>query len=336
MGARFDIMKRSAQERMPVDELERQAWSWLRRLNSGDVKAIDAEAFKRWLRTSPAHRSVFAAAKREWALIEPAAGSVLRTNPEAAALHERALNGPNRNRRVFLGAAASAAAVAGVAVLRPPLDLWRPLDEWGADERTATGEQRTFAVAQRIQVMLNTQTSVRRQTVGSETIGIDLLAGEVAVDLMDLGEPFTVLAGVGRSRAEFGRFEVRHLDGRVCVTCVEGGVSIEHPAGRRTLKTGQQAVYDGVAVSGVAGVEAADVSAWRKGELVFRQTPLARVVEEINRYRAGRVLLMNAAARSKPVSGSFAIGVLDVALVQLQRTFELHARSLPAGLLILS
>lgn len=321
---------------MPVDELERQAWSWLRRLNSGDVKVTDAEAFKRWLRTSPAHRAVFAAARREWALIAPAAGSVLRTNPEAAVLHERALNGPDRSRRVFLGAAVSAAALAGIAVLHPQMDLWPPLNEWGADERTATGEQRTFAVAQRIQVMLNTQTSVRRQTAGRETIGIDLLAGEVAVDLLDPGAPFTVLAGVGRSRAEFGRFEVRHLDGRVRVTCIEGGVRIEHPAGQRALEAGQQAVYDGVAVSGVASVEGADVSAWRKGELVFRQTPLARVVEEINRYRPGRVVLMNAAARSKPVSGSFAIGVLDVALVQLRRTFELHARSLPGGLLILS
>lgn len=331
-----DAMKTPADDRAPADELERQAWAWLRRLHSGDVRAMDAEAFKQWLRTSPAHKSVFSAARKEWARIRPAAGGVLRTNPEAAALHEQALHGHYRGRRAFLGAAMGAAAAAGVAVLHPPLSLWPSPHEWGADDRTATGEQRTLALAQRVQVTLNTQTSVRRQTVDGETTGIDLITGEAAVDLFGPGMSFTVTAGVGRSLAESGRFEVQHLDGTVCVTCIEGAVRVAHPSGVRLLQARQQTVYDAASVSGVANIEPADVSAWRKGELVFRQTPLAQVVEEINRYRPGRVVLMNAAARSKPVSGSFAIGLLDVALAQLQHTFDLHARSLPAGLYVLS
>ncbi|MGJ7543788.1 FecR family protein [Variovorax sp. LT1R16] len=329
-------MKTPVDDRTSADELERQAWVWLRRLSSGDVKTMDAEAFKRWLRTSPTHKSVFSAAKKEWALIKPAAGGVLRTNVEAASLHEQALHGLHHGRRAFLGAAIGASAVAGVAVLHPPLSLWPSPNEWGADDRTATGEQRTLAVSQRVQVTLNTQTSVRRQTVDGETTGIDLLTGEAAVDLFGPGMSFTVIAGVGRSLAESGRFEVRHLDGKVCVTCIEGTVRVAHPSGVRSLQARQRAIYDAASVSSVTRIEPADTSAWRKGELVFQQTPLAQVVEEINRYRPGRVLLMNTAARSKPVSGSFAIGLLDVALAQLQRTFDLRARSLPAGLYVLS
>ncbi len=177
---------------------------------------------------------------------------------------------------------------------------------------------------------------MRRQAVGGETTGLELLTGEAAVDLLAPGMPFTVVAGVGRSLAESGRFEVRHLDGKVCVTCIEGAVRVEHPSGVRSLQARQQAVYDAATMSSVENIEPADVSAWRKGELVFRQTPLAQVLEEINRYRPGRVVLMNARARSKPVSGSFAIGLLDAALAQLQHTFDLHARSLPAGLYVLS
>jgi len=70
--------------------------------------------------------------------------------------------------------------------------------------------------------------------------------------------------------------------------------------------------------------------------LVFKQTRLADALEEINRYRSGRVVLLKDAARDKPVSGRFAIASLDLALWQLQEAFELRARSLPGGLLVLS
>lgn len=108
------------------DELERQAWTWLRRLGSGDVTSWDADAFKRWLHTSPAHQSAFSAAKREWALIKPAAREVLHGNPEASRQHVRALQGPNVGRRAFLGAAVSAAAVTGIAVFHPPRVFGQP------------------------------------------------------------------------------------------------------------------------------------------------------------------------------------------------------------------
>ncbi|MDM8358838.1 FecR family protein [Pandoraea communis] len=317
-------------------DLERQAWAWLRRLSSGDVTSWDADAFKRWLHTSPAHHAAFSEARQAWALIKPAAREVLVSNPEAARQHVRALNGPNLGRRAFLGAAASAAVVAGVAVLHPPADLWPAPAAWGADFRTATGEQRTISVASRVNVMLNTETSIRRETAGAKMVGIRLLTGEAAVDVAAGGAAFAVIAGAGRSEANAGRFEVRRLASGVCVTCIDGAVSVDHPAGRHVLRAGDQTVYDDATVGRVRRVAVADVSAWRNGMLVFRETPLSQVLDEINRYRRGRVVLMNASLRSQPVSGSFDITLLDMAVAQLERTFGLNARALPGGLVILS
>lgn len=318
------------------DDLERQAWAWLRRLSSGDVTSWDADAFKRWLHTSPAHHAAFSEARQAWALLKPAAREVLESNPEAARQHVRALNGPNLGRRAFLGAAASAAVVAGVAVLHPPAGLWPAPAEWGADFRTATGEQRTISVASRVNVMLNTETSIRRETAGAQTVGIRLLTGETAVDVAAGGAAFAVVAGAGRSEANAGRFEVRRLTSSVCVTCIDGTVSVDHPAGHHVLRAGDQTVYDDATVGRVRRVAAADVSAWRNGMLVFRETPLSQVLDEINRYRRGRVVLMNASLRSQPVSGSFDITLLDMAVAQLERTFGLNARALPGGLVVLS
>ncbi len=340
---------KTSKTRTPVDVhgvssgvLEEEAFIWLDRLADGKVTRPELQAFKRWQSTSPSHQAAFENAKRQWKSMKPALVGLLQANPEKAARHHRLMRGtgPHLGRRAFLGAAVSAAAVAGmagVAVVHPPLGLWPSPDEWDADFRTATGEQRTVALAHRVSVTLNTQTSARRQTAASgETNGFDLITGEAAIDLPASSPPFTVLAGAGRSVAESARFEVRHLHGEVCVTCVEGGVRVDHPAGSRSLQANQQTVYAKDSISGIAGVDPANASAWRKGELVFHQTPLAQVVDEINRYRPGRVVLLGSAGHHRPVVGRFRIEILDEALLQLQHAFDLHARALPAGVLILS
>ena len=316
-----------------MDELERQAWTWLRRLQSGDVRPWDARAFRRWLKSSPAHAAAFRAAREDWALMRPAAGDLLRSDLETAATYERLHERGRMRRRVFLGAAAGAAA-ATVAMLHPPAGLWPSPAEWGADYRTATGEQRRVALGDDVSVTLNTRTSVRRRQERG-LAGMELIAGEAAVDLGQ-DAAFVVTAGSGRSVAVGARFEVRNLYGKVCVTCLEGAVRVEHPSGMRLLAARRQAVYDDMSLGASTPIDPSILSAWRKGRLVFEQTPLAQVVDEINRYRPGRVVLMNDTAARQPVSGSFDIAMLDLALSQLERTFDLHARALPAGLYVLS
>lgn len=320
------------------DQLQEEARAWVRRLTTTEVKPWDAQGFQRWLRTSPAHRDAFNEAKRVWKTMQPAAGDLLRTEPSIAQAHLRAVQGQRRlpGRRAFLGAAGSAAALAGMAAIYPPFGLWPSARTWQADFRTDTGQQRTLTLADSVRVTLNTRTSARQHTQGGATVGLDLLDGEAAIDLGASGHAFDVAAGAGRSMAEAARFEVRYLGGTVRVSCLEGYVRVEHPAGSRVLQACEQTVYDSDSISGVAGVQPDDISAWRKGQLVFRQARLVDVIEEINRYRTGRVMLMNDAARNREISGRFNIASLDSALWQIQHTYKLDGRKLPGGLLILS
>lgn len=337
LAAWHDTMKKTLHDHTgSPDELKQQAWNWLRLLHSGRATTEDARGFREWMRTSPAHQAMYGEVSRRWSALKRPAGALLRANPDVAACYGRTQREPHRGRRAFLGAAASTVAVAGVALVYAPLGLWPAPSEWGADYRTAVGEQRSLALDERVNVTLNTRSSARRQMDGGETVGLDLLGGEAAVDLTGSGRAFAVAAGIGRTVAESGKFEVRYLDGKVCVTCLAGAVRVEHPAGSRTLQARQQAIYDAISISGVAGIDPADVSGWRQGVLVFRQTRLVDALEEINRYRPGRVVLMNDAARDKSVTGHFAIASLDLALTQLQHVFGLAARSLPGGLLVLS
>lgn len=323
---------------LPADTLQEQAWVWLRLLTSGRASTQDGERFRRWVRSSPAHQAAYNDVKRQWDAVKTEAATLLRVAPEIAATPLRSPR-PQRarrmDRRAFFGVAAGA-ATAGVAVAYPPLGLWPAPSEWNADVRTATGEQRTLAVADSVNITLNTQTSVRRQLAGGHTVGLDLIAGEAAIDLQHATRPFTVIAAAGRSSAQSGHFEVRYLNGKVCVSCLEGTVRVDHPAGNRLLQARQQVAYDAVTISGVAAVDPVVASAWREGVLLFNETRLADAIAEINRYRPGRVVLVNHAMRERTVSGRFPIRRLDLALWQLQRAMHLHARSLVGGVLLLT
>lgn len=53
--------------------------------------------------------------------------------------------------------------------------------------------------------------------------------------------------------------------------------------------------------------DVAEVMAWRERMLVFNDVPLATVIDEINRYRPGMLLLLDKALgrrRVRPVSAS--------------------------------
>jgi len=89
-------------------------------------------------------------------------------------------------------------------------------------------------------------------------------------------------------------------------------------------------------VSGVvAEAVASEVSAWTEGMLVFRRAPLREVVDEINRYRRGKVLLGESALARAPVSGRFRIDDPDAALEQLRLTMSLDLRRFPGGIAVL-
>jgi transmembrane sensor len=327
-------------------QLEREARVWLRLLTSGRATERDAEAFRRWRSMSPQHEQAFAEARQWAARLDEAASTVASESPELARrMHMRLRTArepkqerdrPVLARRAFVAGAAGVAATAAVAVATSPFGLWPVIGEWNADYRTGTGEQRRVALNDRVSVELNTQTAVSRVQVGGRTVGIELVSGEAAVDLLAASQRFAVKAGTGRSVATRGRFQVRHIDGATRVTCLEGALRVEHPLGARELSACQQVDYDAHSLGESAPADPVVSSAWRDGVLVFHRTSLTKVIEEINRYRPGRVVLLDGRLSERAVTGRFAIRELDTVIVQIQHTYDLRVRRLPGGLLLLS
>ncbi len=323
----------------PDDAIREQARQWLVRLRSGQASNADAQAFARWRAQSPAHAQAAREVGRLWQGLRSAAANVARE--DALSAWQGAGRGAGRmapGRRAFLGAAVSA----GVAWLafRPPLQLWPSVGELTADYRTGTGEQRELALGAGLRVEMNTQTRINVRADLGMAGAIELVAGEaeVAVESRAGGgmqDAFTVIAGGARLQARAARLNIRHTGGEVQVCCLSGSAELDHPQRRVVMHAAQQLSYDDRTVHAREPFDA-DNMAWRRGLLLFDDMPLAQVVDEINRYRPGRLVLRNDELGRRRVQAQFSTRDFDEALALIRDLYGAQITYLPGNIVLLS
>ena len=199
-----------------------------------------------------------------------------------------------------------------------------------ADYRTEVGEQRQVLLSEGVSLELNTQTRISR--VGQ---GIELLEGEVEV-LADVAQPLKVQAGQGWLSAAQARFNVRHTDRNVCVTCIEGWLSVDVAGRNVRLESGRQLTYGAAGMGEVTSVDAHAVVAWREQVLVFNNATLATVVDEINRYRPGMLVLLNKELGKRRVQARFSLQQLAGVALLIRDAYGARCTELPGGVVLLS
>jgi transmembrane sensor len=315
------------------ERLKREALGWLTRISLGDAAPQDLVDLRRWRDTSSAHAAALARAGRLWQELEAPVAAVARGDVEDAA--RRGAGGARLSRRAVLaGGAAVAATAAGLMMVRPPLDLWPSLAELEADHRTGIGEQRRLALPGAVSVDLNTRTSIALRGTDQDP-AIELIAGETAVVIGSAAtRPFVVIAADGRMTAARASFNVRREGAAVRLTCIDGEVAVECGSQRRELGAGQQAFYDGRGFGNVITIDPSTITAWRDGMLIFRNTPLTDVIEEVNRYRFGRIILLDEGLGRRLVTARFEIQRLDTVMGQIGSVFKVPVKSLPGGFVL--
>ena len=333
-------MNEADSQKTELAPLDREAHAWVRRLTSGDATTADAEAFEHWRNISTAHRAAFSRASRLWNALGPA-GQRLRAChvPVAGAVTGHAMPRPARhvNRRIVLGGAVAASAAAGAVIARSPLDLWPSFSELTADYRTATGEQRRIAVADGVSIAMNTQTSIALRPAALDADRIELIAGEAAITMArDGSRSLMVTAAGGSATTSHANFGMR-LNGRIgLVTCFDGEIRVRCLGREIAIGRRQRIAYDERGLGEIEGIDPVLASAWQDGLLIFRSTPLHEVIHEINRYRSGRIVLLNAELGRRSVNGRFRIDRTDEVLIQIQQAFGARQRVLPGGIVLLS
>ncbi|MGP1667231.1 MAG: FecR family protein [Rhodanobacter sp.] len=297
----------------------KQARAWAIKLKTGQPTTEDVAAFRRWRAQSALHAQAWAQASQDWKTLGAMAQVFEERHPQRMATPRQ-----QTTRRFFLGAAASAfGTLAVVGVIRPPAGLWPSWSELGADYRTATGEQRDIQLAHRVQVSLNTQTSISLLHTGG-TPRIALIAGEAAVSARH--SPCEVLAEDARIVMTHGAVDVRRLaTGQVRLRCTEGAAQLHHPSRTVALAARQQILYSRGQL-GELGAITPDDAGWRQGVVVFDDLRLVDAIAEINRYRSGRVVLLNDALANRRFSANFKIDALNDAIELLRVVHNVNVR----------
>lgn len=271
-----------------LDPLVREALAWIVRLHSGDETEADCVAFEDWKAASDGHAAAVQQAEALWLSLPPA------------------LRSSRSPRGRLLSLALVACAGMALAALQPI-----SYAELLADHRTTTGEVRSIALKDGSVVDLDTGTSV---DVSADQRTLTLHSGQVFVKVApDPSRPFRVLTGKAETKALGTAFAVR-VDGdseRIVVT--EHTVRVTEDATRQSVDVAEgQAIEIGPGRS--VKPYRADIDtllAWRKGGLHFRDQPFGTVVAEVERYRQGRIVVLDEEVRRLPVTGNFDVSDTD-------------------------
>ncbi|WP_036244376.1 FecR family protein [Methylobacter tundripaludum] len=283
------------------DSVHAQAVDWLLRIRSENCTETERHAFNIWLEESASHRQAYETAQAQWDWMEPF--KAMNFPARDAALRYR---GKSPRRLFKYSAAASLLLALGLSAFMP--NGWLGVPHSYIAEK---GGRQTINLADGSSIELNTDSEVRVH-FNRWRRDVEMVKGEAFFTVTHNTErPFEVRAGSGRIRDIGTAFEVYIKPEQVIVAVQEGIVEVQ-ASGKRELTAGQQLAFnDNGEFQTLQGQDVAGLTAWRQGNLVFRDRHLDDVLAEVARYHDTRIRLQNETLGKLRISGTFHTAELD-------------------------
>lgn len=306
-------------------KLRAQAVDWMLRLQEDPEDAALQARFQHWLAEDPARAVVYDRARRAMG----DASHLLTSDLDFA---QNAAHKPLMRRRnvaalllLFLGGSIAFTLADGPMRLR-------------ADVITGTGEPRTITLADGSTVEMNAESAIAIHLTPGER-RIKLLRGEAFFQVAaDATRPFVVEANKGTTTALGTAFDINLTERDTRVVVTEHAVMVASEDGGRAhrLVEGQQIAYD--PDGRLHAPEMADIdtaTAWRQGRIIFEDRPLSSVVEQIDRYVPGRIIIPQSDLANRRISGSLDLAKPDAALDAFANAIGIRVTRLSPYLTIL-
>lgn len=316
-----------------LSPLLREGIDWVVRRKSGAFTLSDEADLRRWRELSPAHDEAYRHAAALGQMMREAGREWL---DEHAQTPDKVvpLKRPVVSRRTVL-VGTMAASVAGGLVVGHTLGLLPISRGRTRDYATATGERRTVTLSEGLKLELDAKTRMAVDNTIPNRVA--LIAGRAGVEARLSPEAgAAILAGKGEIRAHDARFDVQFDDGKACVTCLEGSLILAHGGTQLPIGPRQQLIYTAREIGQPVSVDPVEASAWKNGQLIFRQAPLSEVVRQVNRYREGRVVLASDAIGQRLFNGVFYTAKIEDAIPQIVQITGVRAVRLPGDVILLS
>lgn len=293
------------------------AADWLTLLMSGEAGEEQQRQWRQWRRANADHEAA-------WQHVESVTGRMKSLGPSPAytALSAYGASGrPSstaRRRTTRLLVWGGLLTSAGLLASRTA--TWQAST---ADCRSATGEQRSFALEDGTQLMLNTGSAVNLRFDARER-RILLVAGEIMVatrhgpGLPADPRPLLVETAEGSIRSLGTRFTVRQRPERTSVAVLESAVEISCRSAlgsTRVLHAGEQTQFSREMVE-APGLADEQALAWTRGQLLADEQRLDDFLAELDRYRPG-MLRVDPQVAGLRLSGVFPLADTDRILATL-------------------
>ncbi|MBK4999592.1 FecR family protein [Pseudomonas sp. S31] len=262
------------------ETVREQAAEWFARAQDAPGDAALQARLQAWLAADPLHAQEYLHLTRLWQAVD----LVPRQRLEALCQADPVQRLPRR--RLLHQALAASVAVLALGL------------GWGAwkyqqlnhqdDLQTAFGERRQVELPDGSRLELNGATRLQVDFSGARR-HIQLDAGEAMfIVAHDSSRPFVVATAQGSVTVTGTRFDVRLDPAATRVAVEQGSVRVQgKDASLAQLGAGQGTQIDAQGeVAAPYAVNAAALTAWRQGKLVFENATLAEVVAEASRYRA--------------------------------------------------
>ena len=330
----------SAQDPLDLpDALLEEAAIWHARLldveTDPGLAAARRADFDRWLQADPRHRRAFEETRRLWDRLEAPVARVMAEEPAAAASRRRARRDiwpPARRWKALAACFLLLALAGGVAYHDEAMDRLR------SDHVSGVGERVPLELTDGSRVTLNSDTALAVD-LGQAGRHVRLFRGEAWFEVApETGRPFVVETPSGSVRVTGTSFNVRLDEDLAIVSLTEGRVeltSAEAGTAKLSIKPGQQASLAAQGISEAVAFDRTAVTAWLRGQLVFYDTPLDKVVAELNRYRGGRIVVANRDLDGLKISGVFRTDDPDAALSAIADTLPVRVTRITDYLVLL-
>lgn len=180
-----------------------------------------------------------------------------------------------------------------------------------------------------------------------DTRAVDLLSGEVWFDVShDTLRPFVVRTKFGDVTALGTAFNISSDNDQVTVSLEEGKVAVDWFATGAdevstnenkhvTLIAGEAMTLSSHGIGQRTHFDRLATAAWRKGKMVFYQTPLSDVIDVLNTYHAGRIIAVSPDLSDMSVSGVFRTDDIDQVIDAIEGTLSVRAVKISKYLIFL-
>lgn len=295
-------------------EAAEQAMHWQLELQAPDVSAQTRAECLRWREQDPAHELALQHSQRFLQRMQDVRAPAHQALVSAALL-------PTLSRRQVVKHLAVLLATGATAWSLKDSEL---LQHWTSDYSTTVGERWRIDLADNTQVQLNTDSAIDVKYT-HERRQIQLLRGEILVDPNPAdSRPLWVQTAEGLTRAVSGRFSLRQRDGFTQLGADQGALSVQIPSRSLVLQPGELISFDAHAVLARRPQRDGEL-AWRGGMIVAQGMRLEDFLEELSRYRRGR-LACDPAVRGLRVSGTYPLADTDRILAALAQTLQLDVQ----------